>query len=44
MKNILDKVSEAEQAGGRHQTDENYLILSPSWVLVTQLYAGFIPL
>lgn len=48
MKNILDKVSEAERAGGRgerrHQRDEEYLILLPWWVLVTQLSSGCSPL
>lgn len=48
MKNILDKVSEEDKARGRrgkrrHQIDDTYL-MSPSWVLVTQLYLGFIPL
>lgn len=42
MRNILDKVSEAEQAGGRHQRDEKYLILSPWWDLVKQLYSTVI--
>lgn len=48
MKNILDKVSEAEQTGSRrerrHQREQKYLIFLPFWVLVTQLYLGFIPL